>query len=126
MQSVLSRIWTRVTVSISYDDKHYTMGTLLLLLLLTAAATTITTTAWTTFDNGLTESVHIGIIFVTLFFIVYSSTVLTFAGYTHNKKKIDVPSHSVLQGSVRIALKIPVSVNCLVDCIVDCIVMVNL
>ena len=24
MQSVLSRIWTRTTVSISYDDKHYT------------------------------------------------------------------------------------------------------
>ena len=27
MQSVLSRIWTRVTVSISNDDNHYTMGT---------------------------------------------------------------------------------------------------
>ena len=27
MQSVLSRIWTRVAVSISYDDNHYTMGT---------------------------------------------------------------------------------------------------
>ena len=27
MQSVLSRIWTRVAVSISYDDKHYTTGT---------------------------------------------------------------------------------------------------
>ena len=27
MQSVLSRIWTRVTVSISYDDNHYTTGT---------------------------------------------------------------------------------------------------
>ena len=27
MQSVLSRIWTRVTVSISYDNNHYTMGT---------------------------------------------------------------------------------------------------
>ena len=26
MQSVSSRIWTRVTVSISYDDKHYTTG----------------------------------------------------------------------------------------------------
>ena len=24
MQSVLSRIWTHVTVSISYDDNHYT------------------------------------------------------------------------------------------------------
>ena len=24
MQSVTSRIWTRVTVSISYDDNHYT------------------------------------------------------------------------------------------------------
>ena len=27
MQSVLARIWTRVTVSISYDDNHYTKGT---------------------------------------------------------------------------------------------------
>ena len=27
MQSVTSRIWTRVAVSISYDDNHYTMGT---------------------------------------------------------------------------------------------------
>ena len=27
MQSVLSRIWTRVGVSISYDDNHYTTGT---------------------------------------------------------------------------------------------------
>ena len=28
MQSVSSRIWTRVAVSISYDDNHYTTGTL--------------------------------------------------------------------------------------------------
>ena len=27
MQSVLSRIWTRVAVFISYDDNHYTTGT---------------------------------------------------------------------------------------------------
>ena len=27
MQSVSSRIWIRVTVSISYDDNHYTTGT---------------------------------------------------------------------------------------------------
>ena len=27
MQSVLSRIWTRVAVSISYDDNHYTTST---------------------------------------------------------------------------------------------------
>ena len=27
MQSVSSRIWTRVTVSISYDDNHYNTGT---------------------------------------------------------------------------------------------------
>ena len=26
MQSVTSRIWTRVAVSISYDDNHYTTG----------------------------------------------------------------------------------------------------
>ena len=30
MQSVSSRIWTRVAVSISYDDNHYTTGTALL------------------------------------------------------------------------------------------------
>ena len=29
MQSVLSRIWTRVAVSTSYDDNHYTTGTFL-------------------------------------------------------------------------------------------------
>ena len=28
MQSVSSRIWTRVVVSISYDDNHYTTGTI--------------------------------------------------------------------------------------------------
>ena len=27
MQSVSSRIWTRVAVSISYDDNYYTTGT---------------------------------------------------------------------------------------------------
>ena len=27
MQSVSSRIWTRVAVSTSYDDNHYTTGT---------------------------------------------------------------------------------------------------
>ena len=27
MQSVSSRIWTRVAVSISYDENHYTTGT---------------------------------------------------------------------------------------------------
>ena len=27
MQSVSSRIWTRITVSISYDNNHYTTGT---------------------------------------------------------------------------------------------------
>ena len=31
MQSVSSRIWTRVAVSISYDDNHYTKGTSLVL-----------------------------------------------------------------------------------------------
>ena len=30
MQSVSSRIWTRVAVSISYDDNHYTTGASLL------------------------------------------------------------------------------------------------
>ena len=32
MQSVSSRIWTRVAVSISYDDNHYTTGTSILKL----------------------------------------------------------------------------------------------
>ena len=27
MQPVSSKIWTRVAVSISYDDNHYTTGT---------------------------------------------------------------------------------------------------
>ena len=27
MQSVLSKIWTRIAMSISYDDNHYTTGT---------------------------------------------------------------------------------------------------
>ena len=31
MQSVSSRIWTRVAVSISYDDNHFTTGTFFLL-----------------------------------------------------------------------------------------------
>ena len=30
MQSVSSRIWTRVAVSISYDDNYYTTGTFVL------------------------------------------------------------------------------------------------
>ena len=32
MQSVSSRIWTRVAVSISYDDNHYTTDTSTFLL----------------------------------------------------------------------------------------------
>ena len=32
MQSVSTRIWTRVAVSISYDDNHYTTGTSFFLL----------------------------------------------------------------------------------------------
>ena len=34
MQSVLSRIWTRIAMSISYDDNHYTMGTSLLFMII--------------------------------------------------------------------------------------------
>ena len=30
MQSVSSRIWTRVAVSISYDDNHYTIGIIII------------------------------------------------------------------------------------------------
>ena len=33
MQSVSSRIWTRVDVSISYDDNHYTTGTSIILFI---------------------------------------------------------------------------------------------
>ena len=33
MQSALSRIWTRVAVSISYDDNDYTTGTSNLLVI---------------------------------------------------------------------------------------------
>ena len=33
MQSVSFRIWTRITVSVSYDDNHYTKGTSLLSLM---------------------------------------------------------------------------------------------
>ena len=33
MQSVSSRIWTRVAVSISYDDNHYTTGTSFFLII---------------------------------------------------------------------------------------------
>ena len=33
MQSVLSRIWTRVIVSKSYDDNHYTTGTYLIVII---------------------------------------------------------------------------------------------
>ena len=31
MQSVLSRFWTRVAMSISYDDNHYTTGTFIIM-----------------------------------------------------------------------------------------------
>ena len=32
MQSVSSKIWTRVAVSISYDDNHYTTGTFIAII----------------------------------------------------------------------------------------------
>ena len=35
MQSVSSRIWTRVAMSISYDNNHYTTGTSIKFLLTT-------------------------------------------------------------------------------------------
>ena len=34
MQSVSSRIWTRVAVSISYDDNHYTAGTSIIIIII--------------------------------------------------------------------------------------------
>ena len=68
MQSVLSRIWTRVAVSISYDDNDYTTGTSIdndyttgtsimkhfytkLLTLTATLPTNIITTSWWTMDN---------------------------------------------------------------------------
>ena len=33
MQSVMSRIWTRVAVSISYDDYHYTTGIIIIIII---------------------------------------------------------------------------------------------
>ena len=33
MQSVSSRVWTRVAVSISYDDDHYTMGIIIIIVI---------------------------------------------------------------------------------------------
>ena len=39
MQSVSSRIWTRVAVSISYDDNHYATGTFTLLFVLSFETT---------------------------------------------------------------------------------------
>ena len=39
MQSVSSRIWTRVAVSISYNDDHYTTGTSVLFTEVTSRAT---------------------------------------------------------------------------------------
>ena len=36
MQSVSSKTWTRITVSISYDDNHYTTGTSMKVQLITA------------------------------------------------------------------------------------------
>ena len=35
MQPVSSRIWTRVAVSISYDDNHYTTGSWIMVILYT-------------------------------------------------------------------------------------------
>ena len=37
MQSVSSRIWTRVAVSISYDDNYYTTGTSIQIISLNSA-----------------------------------------------------------------------------------------
>ena len=34
MQLVSSRIWTRVAVSISYDDNHYTTGTSVIIIII--------------------------------------------------------------------------------------------
>ena len=33
MQPVSSRIWTRVAVSISYDDNHYTTGISIIIII---------------------------------------------------------------------------------------------
>ena len=41
MQSVSSRIWTRIAVSISYDDNHYTMAPPIITIHITAGQTII-------------------------------------------------------------------------------------
>ena len=43
MQSVSSRIWTRVAVSIFYDDNHYTMGTSLKAIIIPILISTLGT-----------------------------------------------------------------------------------
>ena len=47
MQLVLSRIWTRVAVSISYDDNDYTTGTDgLIILFVFASMPAALTSSW--------------------------------------------------------------------------------
>ena len=46
MQSVSSRIWTRIVVSISYHDNHYTMGTSIYLCV----------SKWLIFDRRITDT----------------------------------------------------------------------
>ena len=41
MQSISSRIWTRVAVSISYDNNDYTTGTLILGLILVSVSISV-------------------------------------------------------------------------------------
>ena len=41
MQSVSSRIWTRVAVSISYDDNHYTTSTSIIIIIIIIIIITI-------------------------------------------------------------------------------------
>ena len=52
MLSVSSRIWTRVAVSISYDDNHYTTGTSIIIIIIVIFILLI----WEFFTSALADS----------------------------------------------------------------------
>ena len=58
MQSVSSRIWTRVAVSISYDDNHYTTGTSTSVLYMTLNHLTLRLQPWRFGECGVPVHCH--------------------------------------------------------------------
>ena len=52
MQSVLSRNWTRIAVSISCDDNHYTTGTRVLNMMVNAHTRTYRINSYRSLGNG--------------------------------------------------------------------------